>query len=98
MAICLPALALRHNLSGRLDRSTTMSALGLGRMKTKSDLLVMPSGRQIFAFLALRMTIGPKIPGAVIPRRVFTQPGSEPVVLWSSTRFPLRSQNRTFAR
>ena len=27
-------------------------------------------------FLALRMTIEPKIPGAVIPRRVFTQPGS----------------------
>jgi len=27
-------------------------------------------------FFALRMTIGPKIPGAVIPRRVFTQPGS----------------------
>src|SRR6516162_8239499 len=26
---------------------------------------------------ALRMTIGPKIPGAVIPRRVFTQPGSK---------------------
>jgi hypothetical protein len=27
-----------------------MSALGLGRVKTKSDLVVMPSGRQIFAF------------------------------------------------
>ena len=27
-------------------------------------------------FFALRMTVGPKIPGAVIPRRVFTQPGS----------------------
>jgi hypothetical protein len=25
-------------------------ALGLGRVKTKSDLVVMPSGRQIFAF------------------------------------------------
>ena len=27
-----------------------MSALGLGCVKTKSDLVVMPSGRQIFAF------------------------------------------------
>ena len=27
-----------------------MSHLGLGRVKTKSDLIVMPSGRQIFAF------------------------------------------------
>jgi hypothetical protein len=27
-----------------------MSAPGLGRAKTKSDLVVMPSGRQIFAF------------------------------------------------
>jgi hypothetical protein len=50
--------------------------LGLGCAKTKSDLVVMPSGRQIFAFFALRMTTEPKISGAVIPRRVFTQPGS----------------------
>src|SRR5580704_6966469 len=27
-----------------------MSEMGLGRVKTKSDLVVMPSGRQIFAF------------------------------------------------
>jgi hypothetical protein len=27
-----------------------MSVQGLGRVKTKSDLVVMPSGRQIFAF------------------------------------------------
>jgi hypothetical protein len=27
-------------------------------------------------FFALRMTVEPKIPGAIIPRRVFTQPGS----------------------
>ena len=26
-----------------------MSPMGLGRVKTKSDLVVMPSGRQIFA-------------------------------------------------
>ena len=49
-----------------------MSESGLGRVKTKSDLVVMPSGRQIFAFFfPLRVTIEPKIPGAVIPRRVF---------------------------
>jgi hypothetical protein len=53
-----------------------MSLMGLGRVKTKSDLVVMPSGRQIFAFFVLRMTIEPKIPGAVIPRGVFTQSGS----------------------
>ena len=29
---------------------SAMSALGLGRVKTKSDLVVVPSGRQIFAF------------------------------------------------
>ena len=34
-----------------------MSPMGLGRAKTKSDLVVMPSGRQIFAFFALRMTV-----------------------------------------
>jgi hypothetical protein len=43
------------------------SAPGLGRVKTKSDLVVMPSERQIFAFFALRMTVEPEIPGAVIP-------------------------------
>jgi hypothetical protein len=44
-----------------------MSALGLGCAKTKDKFL---------RFFALRMTLGLKIPGAVIPRRVFTQPGS----------------------
>jgi hypothetical protein len=53
-----------------------MSAPGLGRVKTKSDLVVVPSGRQIFAFFGLRMTIGPEISGVVVPRGVFTQPGS----------------------
>ena len=28
-------------------------------------------------FFALRMTVEPNIPGAVIPRRVFTRPGSQ---------------------
>ena len=31
---------------------------------------------RFLCFFALRMTTGPKIPGTVIPRRVFTQPGS----------------------
>jgi hypothetical protein len=31
-------------------------------------------------FVALRMAIEPKIAGAIIPRRVFTQPGSVLVV------------------
>jgi len=54
----------------------SMSPLGLGCAKTKSDLVVMPSGRRIFAFFALRTIVGLKIPGAVVPRSVFTQPGS----------------------
>ena len=33
-----------------LPPRTTTLLLGLGRVKTKSDLVVMPSGRQIFAF------------------------------------------------
>jgi len=37
----------------------------------------MPSGRQIFTLFALRVTAEPKLPGAVIRRRVFTQPASE---------------------
>jgi hypothetical protein len=36
----------------------------------------MPSGTQIFPFFALRIITEPKIPGAIIPRGVFTQPGS----------------------
>jgi hypothetical protein len=31
---------------------------------------------RFLCFFALRMTTGPKIPGTVLPRRVFTQPGS----------------------
>ena len=34
-----------------------MYDLGPRRVKTKSDLVVMPSGGQIFAFFALRMTV-----------------------------------------
>src|SRR5436190_21668231 len=34
-----------------------MTALGLGRVKTKSDLVVMPSGRQIFAFFCSRVRL-----------------------------------------
>ena len=32
---------------------------------------------RFLCFFALRMTTGPKIPGTVLPRRVFTQPGSK---------------------
>ena len=49
-----------------------------GRVKTKSDLVVMLSGGQISAFFALNVTTSLKIPGAVIPRNVFTQPRSQP--------------------
>jgi hypothetical protein len=52
-----------------------MSAPGLGCAKTKSDLIVRAEDK-FFRFLALRITTEPKIPGAIIPRRVFAQPGS----------------------
>src|SRR4029077_4574503 len=63
---------------------------GLGRVKTKSNLVVALSGGGILAFFcferdhkpqnsgcffALSVTTSLKIPGAVIPRRVFTRPG-----------------------
>jgi hypothetical protein len=66
-----------------------MSQMGLGRVKTKSDLVAMPSGRQIFAFFCSRMTVEPKIPGAVIPPRVFTQPGSLSTEAANSAARPL---------
>jgi hypothetical protein len=53
-----------------------VSAVGLGRVKTKSNLVVALSGGGIFAFFALSVTTSLKIPGAVIPRRVFTRPGA----------------------
>jgi hypothetical protein len=52
-----------------------MSVNGLGRVKTKSNLVVALSGGGLFAFFALSVTTSLKIPGAVIPRRVFTRPG-----------------------
>jgi hypothetical protein len=50
---------------------------GIGRVKTKSDLVVCRAEDKFLRFFALRMTTEPKISGAFIPRRVFTQPGSE---------------------
>ena len=68
--------------------------MGLGRVKTKSDLVVMPSGRQ--CFFAFRVTVEPKIPGAVIPRRVFTQPGSSTDLKGPLSPSPLFLRSRTF--
>ena len=45
-------------------------------------------------FFALRMTVEPKIPGAIIPRRVFTQPGSSATFWASADHF--RFSNRPF--
>jgi hypothetical protein len=59
---------------------------GPGCAKTKSDLVVMPSGGRIFAFFALRATTSLKIQGAFIPRRVFTQAGSEAASRAAKTR------------
>ena len=50
-------------------------AQGLGRVKTKSNLVVALSGGGIFAFFSLSVTTSLKILGAVIPRGVFRRPG-----------------------
>jgi hypothetical protein len=55
----IPSRFRRNCLEDRLQDSLFRS--------TEHAVIVMPSGRQIFA-----LTIGPKIPGAVIPARVFT--------------------------
>ena len=57
-----------------------MSPFGPGRVKTKSDLVVALSGGGIFAFFCSERDHKPQIPGAVIPRRVFTRPGPEAAV------------------
>jgi hypothetical protein len=77
-----------------------MSASGLGHVKTKSDFVVMPSGRQILAFFALRVTVEPKILGAVIPRRGFTQPGSkaEATTLHGDVSFTTQKQTSLSAK
>src|ERR1700730_3572169 len=62
---------LRCGISAR-----PMSVEGLGCAKTKSDLVVVPSAGRTFAFFCLNVTTSLKITGAVIPRNVFTQPGS----------------------
>src|SRR5215475_14194961 len=80
---------LPHRLAKRAPPTQSESGPGLGCVKTKSDLVVMPSGRQIFPFFALRITTEPKIPGAVIPRRVFTQPGSRAAVRATLALSPL---------
>src|ERR1700730_9322491 len=72
-----------------------MTASGLGRVKTKSDLIVMPSGRQIFAFFCSPHDHRTKIPGAVIPRRVFTQPGSIVCITAVQHWGPLRPSQQT---
>jgi hypothetical protein len=66
-----------------------MSLVGLGCAKTKSDLVVMPSAGRIFAFFALNVITSLKIHGAVIPRNVFTQPGSYPAQKAVSALSPL---------
>jgi hypothetical protein len=56
------------------EEEAVISAPGLGCAKTKTELVLMPSGRRISAFFfVLRMTAELRIPGAVIPRSVFTQ-------------------------
>jgi hypothetical protein len=66
-----------------------MSPCGPGGVKTKSNLVVALSGGGIFAYFALSVTTSLKIPGAVIPRRVFTRPGSKTEVPFLNCDSPL---------
>src|SRR5260221_14241876 len=61
--------------TGRAANLVATAAFDPGCVKTKSDLVVMPSEGRILRFFALSVTTSLKILGAVIPRRVFTQPG-----------------------
>src|SRR5260370_23734669 len=61
--------------TGRAANLVATAAFDPGCVKTKSDLVVMPSEGRILRFFALSATTSLKILGAVIPRRVFTQPG-----------------------
>ena len=72
-------------------------AIGPGRVKTKSNLVVALSGGGIFAFFALSVTTSLKIPGAVIPRRVFTRPGSLSDMAASPRHFRSSPSKRTCA-
>jgi hypothetical protein len=51
------------------------AARDLGCVKTRTDLVILPSGGRILRFFALSVITSLKIPGAIILRRVFTQPG-----------------------
>src|SRR6476659_3942306 len=68
-----------------------MTARGLGRVKTKSDLVVMPSGRQIFAFFCSPHDRRAQNSGCDYTPQSFTQPGSvtEVVQIHSNVRLGL---------
>ena len=68
-----------------------MSVQGLGRVKTKSDLVVMSSGRQIFAFLCSPHDRRAQNSGCDYTPQSFTQPGSvtEVVQIHSNVRLGL---------
>src|SRR5258708_9228293 len=64
--------------SCRVGRMQGTEALGPGCVKTRSDLVVMRCGARIFALFVLRAPTRLKNHGALLPRSVFTQPGSIP--------------------
>jgi hypothetical protein len=61
----------------KLGVEPSEAAVDPGCAKTKSDLVVMPSGGRIFAFFCSARDHSLKIQGAFISRRVFTQAGPE---------------------
>jgi len=61
-----------------------MSEMGLGRVKTKSDLVVMPSGNNLLRFFALSVTVD-------------IAPGRENVRYTPSCRHEFRSFSRGVA-
>ena len=72
-----------------------MTAVGLGRVKTKSDLVIASSVKQIFAFFYSRMTTDLKIIGAFIPRGVFTQAGSLARITAPQQQWPVHLDQQT---
>jgi hypothetical protein len=68
---------------------------GSSLWKTKTDLVVMPSGGWIFALFALSVARSLNISGAVIPRSAFTQAGSQAVLRDARAGRQLCPNNRT---
>ena len=69
-------MVLTQHIGGRAATHTLLPRWVLAVRKRNPIWSSCRAEDRFLCFFALRMTTGPKIPGTVIPRRVFTQPGS----------------------